>query len=131
MDNRVRILESPAILKNIKQNPQAAPEIQRLVAEIELEFFGGKKKEYVIEAPAETADLQRQDAILSLEYAIPLDDLSLEGLPVESEARQAELSKRLSSLTVSEKIRYAMFGTREIRTIMVRDTNREVAQERA
>jgi hypothetical protein len=128
LDNRVRILEFPAILKNIKKNPQATPEIQRLVAEIEIEFFGSKKKEYVIDGPAETADPQKEDSILPLEYAIPLDDLSLEGLPVESEARQAELSQRLSSLTVRERIRYAMFGTREIRTIMVRDANREVAR---
>ncbi len=128
LDNRVRILEFPSILKNIKNNPQATPEIRRLVTEIELEFFGGKKTEYAIEEPVQTTDPQSQDSILLLESAIPLEDLSLEGLPVEGEARQAELNKRLSSLSVREKIHYALFGTREIRTVMVRDTNKEVAR---
>jgi hypothetical protein len=128
LDNRVRILQFPAILKNIQKNPRATPETRRVVAEIDLEFFGDKKKEYVIEAPVETAGSNDQDSILPLESAIPLDDLSLEGLPVDSEARQAELIKKISSLSVREKIRYALFGTREIRTIMVRDTNKEVAR---
>jgi hypothetical protein len=130
LDNRVRILEFPAILENIKKNPQATPEICRLVQEIEVEFFGDKKKEYAIEDVAQTgaAPAPVQDQALQMESEVPFDDLTLEGLPVDAAAREAELTKRISSLSVQEKIKRALFGNREIRAILVRDTNREVSR---
>jgi hypothetical protein len=132
LDNRVRIIEFPAILENVKKNPQATPDVCRLVQEIEVEFFGDKKKEYAIEDGAETADSPTQaplqDQALQMESEIPFDDLTLEGLPVDADAREAELAKRISSLSVQEKIKRALFGNREIRAILVRDTNREVAR---
>jgi hypothetical protein len=129
LDNRTRILEFPKILENINNNPEATPEIRRLVLEIQSEFFGGKKKEYALEETAELPDSQDPlEQILEVESEIPLEDLSLEGLPVDSEARQTELLKRISCLSVRQKVQYAMFGTREIRAIMVRDTNKEVAR---
>jgi hypothetical protein len=49
-------------------------------------------------------------------------------LPIDAEARESEIIKRLANLPMREKIRYALFGNREIRSILVRDTNREVAR---
>jgi hypothetical protein len=125
LDNRVRILEFPAILENAKNNPSATPEIRRLAQEIEIEFFSSKKKGYALEEPAETSDTVKQ---LLRESPVPLADLSLEGLPVEGDARQVEIHKRISSLTVRDKIKYALFGNREIRAVLVRDANKEVAR---
>lgn len=125
LDNRVRILEFPAILKHIKINPYATPEIRRLVQEIEVEFFSSKKKDYAVEAPAETSDTAEQ---ILMESSVPLEDLSLEGLPMDGDEREAEINKRISCLSVREKIKYALFGNREIRALLVRDTNREVAR---
>jgi hypothetical protein len=126
LDNRVRILEFPEILTNIKRNPCITPGILRLVQEIETEFFGGKKREYAVQEPDKTAT-----SVLStteLEFDAPPEELTLEGLPVDPEARQAELITRLSSLSVPEKLRYALFGNREIRTMLIRDSNKEVAR---
>jgi hypothetical protein len=130
LDNRVRILEFPAILENAKKNPHATPEVCRLIQEIEFEFFGDKKKEYAIEDAAGAAHSEEpiQDQTLHVESEIPFEDLILEGLPVDEDARQAELIKRISSLSVQEKIKHALFGNREIRAVMVRDTNKEVAR---
>jgi hypothetical protein len=125
LDNRVRILEFPSILEKVKKNPYATSEIRRLVQEIEVEFFSSKKKDYGVEEPVATSDTVEQ---ILLESTAPLEDLSLEGLPVDSEARQDEINKRVSCLSVREKIKYALFGTREIRAILVRDTNKEVAR---
>ena len=126
LDNRVRILARPAIIENVRKNPQASPGILRLIQELEVEFFGDKKREYAVgqaavqtHAPEETPDLESD---------LPLEDFSLEGLPVDAEARKAEVDRRISCLPVREKIKHAMFGTREIRTLLVRDTNREVAR---
>ena len=98
----------------------------RLVREIEVEFLEGKKKEYAVgEAPEADAV---QPSALDLQLELPAEDLSLEGLPEETEARQAEIVKRISSLPMHEKIRYALFGTREIRSMLIRDSNKEVAR---
>jgi hypothetical protein len=126
LDNRNRIIQAPQIIDNIRQNPSATSQIQRLAQEIEIEFLGGKKKEYTVEEPTESAPSQILP--LELEFEAPLEDLSLEGLPLDSEAREAAILKHLSSMPVRQKIRYALFGNREIRAMLIRDTNREVAR---
>jgi len=127
LDNRVRILNCPAIIENVRNNPHANPEILRLILELEIEFFGSKKKEYAVGQ----ADLQAPstDKAPDLDAGLlPLEDFSLEGLPVDPEARKTEMDRRISCLSVRQKIRQAMFGTREARTFLVRDTNKEVAK---
>ncbi len=126
LDNRVRILNCPDILEGIKTNPHAASGIHRLVQEIEIEFLGGKKKEYTVETPGEMEPLPQSSP--EIEFEIPPEDLTLEGLPVDGEARESEIIKRLASLPVRDKIRYALFGNREIRSMLVRDTNKEIAR---
>jgi hypothetical protein len=126
LDNRTRIIDSPIILENIRRNPSTTPEIQRLVSEIEIEFLGGKRKEYNVGELMENAAVEAP--AVDLESEIPPEDLSLEGLPQEGEDRQAVITNRLGALSVREKIRYALFGNREIRAVLVRDTNKEVAR---
>jgi hypothetical protein len=129
LDNRVRILEFPGILNSIKRNPHITPEIQRLIQEIEVEFFRNKKREYEIEEGEELPEATpAKNKFADLEIGVPLEELTLEGLPVESESRQSVLSERLSRLTLREKIRYALFGNREIRALLIRDSNKEVAR---
>jgi hypothetical protein len=126
LDNRVRIIDFPPILDGIRKNPAATPEVLRLAQEIEVEFLGGKKKEYAVESAEESESLEEPS--FELEFDVPPEDLTLEGLPLDNEARESEIIKRIASLPAREKIRYALFGNREIRTILVRDTNREVAR---
>jgi hypothetical protein len=125
--NRVRLLEHPGILQSVKLNPCATPQVQRLVQEVEQEFFAGKKQEYSVES-GETAAQAGSVDLSSLEAELPLEDLSLEGLPLDPEEREGVLSQRVSKMTVRQKIRHAMMGTREVRSILVRDTNKEVAR---
>jgi hypothetical protein len=126
LDNRVRIIRFPDILTSIRDNPACTPEILRLVHEIEVEFLGGKKKEYAV---GEASEQEVSEAVaLDLRFEVPEGDLSLDGLPLEPESRQNEIVKRLSSMPVSEKMRYALFGNREIRSMLIRDSNREVAR---
>ncbi len=126
LDNRVRILESPGILKNISLNPFVTQDIQRHVQEIEAEFFGDKKTEFTVDRPVE--EERSASSIPDLEFEIPQEDLSLEGLPLEDQTRDAVLGKKLSTLSVREKIRYALFGNREIRALLIRDTNKEISR---
>ncbi len=127
LDNRARILEFPEILDNIKRNSDTTPEIERQIQEIETEFFGDKKKEYAIEQPEEMTPTE-DDSRELLEADIPLEDLSLEGLPVDPETRESALFTQLSKMQIREKLRYALFGNREIRMALVRDSNKQVAR---
>jgi hypothetical protein len=126
LDNRVRIIKCPEILAGIRQNSASTPEILRLVHEIEVEFLGSKKKEYAVGESSETEASEQSDLHLHLD--VPEGDMSLDGLPLDTEERQTEIVKRLSRMSMPEKLRYALFGNREIRSILVRDSNKEVAR---
>jgi hypothetical protein len=124
--NRVRLLAAPIILDNILKNPSATPQIHRFVLEINAEFFGVKKKEYSIEAPAEAEAAEVQTSLSEIE--IHPEDLSLESLPSDPEARDGVLTHKLAQMPLPQKIRLAVLGGREIRAILVRDPNRQVAR---
>jgi hypothetical protein len=124
--NRVRLLEHPGILQKAKLNPEATPQVQRLIHEIELEFFAGKKTDYSVGTPSQTADLPAEEFEIEAEPAPA--DLSLEGLPIDPAEREGALSDRLARMTVRQKIQHALLGTREARTILIRDTNKEVSR---
>jgi hypothetical protein len=74
----------------------------------------------------ETASIRSKTSEFELDF-VP-EDLTLEGLPIDEEERQAAIFQRLSSMPVREKIRHALFGNREIRAVLVRDTNKQVAR---
>jgi hypothetical protein len=127
LDNRARLLESPSVLESLRRNPSATPQILRQVREIEQEFFSGKRQEYSVgetgaaepveaEVPGEAAD----------EAQLP-EDLALEGLPVDPDAREIALNERLAKLTPRQKIQVALMGTREARAVLIRDPNRQIS----
>ncbi len=124
--NRVRLLEHPAILVGVKSNPALTTRIQVLVQEIETEFFGSKKTEYAVDATA--ADTAPAAEIFPVEEEMPAGDLSLEGLPLDPEEREAALFQRIAQMSVPQRMQLALRGTREARAILVRDSNRDVAR---
>ena len=136
LDNRTRILEFPAILESIRSNPAATARILGLVDEIEIGFTEEKRKEYSIKTAVEAEEeTQVIDDVLDFEAEIamlissppPDIDLSLDVL-LFKEADEGNITSRLSTMPVREKLKYAVFGTREHRAILIRDTNREVAR---
>jgi hypothetical protein len=128
LDNRMRLLDAPAILNNIKSNPSATPNVLRLVQEIESDFFSLEKKsdyrlqETPSEAPEETAGTSY------LQAETPIEDLSLEGLPADPDEREAAVAVRISMMSVRQKIMHALFGNREARSLLIRDSNKQVAR---
>ncbi len=127
LDNRVRLLESPAILEGVKQNPCATPGILRQVREIEQEFFSGKRQEYSVGVTGTAQPVETEAPLEAVEEAQVPEDLSLEGLPVDPDAREAALNERIAGLTPRQKIQLALMGTREARAVLIRDPNRMIS----
>ena len=146
LDNRRRILECPGILDGVRQNPRAGTETLRVLREIETDFMGTRRADYAVapsppipsapaapgaaahEGAARAADAPDPKPSAEPEPEIPPQDLSLEGLPPDEEDRRRAIGTRLSAMPVREKIRYALFGTREVRAMLIADTNKEVAR---
>ncbi len=125
--NRVRLIQSPEILSGIKNNPAITTQIQVLVQEIENEYFTSKQTDYAVGAKEEEAAAPAEEAV-ELQEEVPPDDLILEGLPLDPQEREAALQKRIAQMSVAQKLRLALVGPREARTILIRDANREVAR---
>jgi hypothetical protein len=124
LDNKVRIIENAGILANLKRNPALTAQAARLVHEIESEFFTDKNTAYGVEAPVAESSAA-QDSVAES----PLPDLtSLEGLPVDPEEREGAILEKLSKMSVPQRLQQAMFGNREVRAILIRDHNREIAK---
>ncbi|HYK92005.1 MAG TPA: HEAT repeat domain-containing protein, partial [Acidobacteriota bacterium] len=111
--NRVRLLECPAIIESARLNPSISGEGRRLIQEIEQEFFGSKKKEYTVGDEAETSEAApAAESFVSFEVEAVPEDLALEGLPLDPEERESAILDKLSKMTVPEKIKHALVGTR-------------------
>ncbi len=63
------------------------------------------------------------------DYEEPISDADESGLGIEGDEQHKQQSsqERLSTMTVPEKLKCAMKGTREMRSILIRDPNRLVA----
>ena len=125
LDNRVRLLQFPEILDRAKRNPNIASGVQRLIQEIDAEFFSGKKGHYQFETPAEKPPVEAE--YLDEELELPPEDLSLEGLPLDPEAREEAILQRIAKMNPRQKIKLALLGTREERGILIRDSNKQIA----
>ncbi len=124
--NRARLTQYPEILQGIRINPAISPSILGMIREIEAELFGEKKRDYAVEAAA--GDASAAEPGWELELEIAPEDLSLEGLPLDPQEREAAILNRLAGMTVPQKKRLAVMGSREIRAVLIRDSNREVAR---
>jgi hypothetical protein len=127
LDNRARLLESPSVLESLRRNPSATPQILRQVREIEQEFFSGKRQEYSVGATGAAEPVEAEVPGEAADEAQLPEDLALEGLPVDPDAREIALNERLAKLTPRQKIQVALMGTREARAVLIRDPNRQIS----
>ncbi len=124
--NRMRLLDFPEILQEIKNNPAATARILGQVQEIETEFFGTKQRSYTTVTTEEASPVSEE--ILELEGELTPEELALEGLPVDPQEREAALLRRISTMTVRQKMQLALMGSREARVILAKDTNKEITR---
>jgi len=126
LDNRVLIAHNPAILEKIGQNPAVTSEMLDLIERIKTDTTEDCKQET---APASAAVIHSSplETCNSKSSRLSENLIKEESAPA-SEADQQTATKQISTLPYKEKLRLALFGTREVRMLLVRDTNHEIAQ---
>ncbi|HSB36452.1 MAG TPA: hypothetical protein VLH41_06210 [Thermoanaerobaculia bacterium] len=116
--NQVRLLEAPAIVERLFENPHLSADIRRRADEFLEEFFLKKEREAgTLDAgPEESETAPAPAGLTPAEEAAAADD----------EAHKS-LFARLATMTITEKIRLAWRGSKEERLFLIRDPNRLVA----
>jgi len=132
--NQLRLLRHEEMIRQLCQNPHAPPALVESVCE-----FAVRSGVFFEELPAMQAAKQR----IFGKTAPPTEDESNpptvaqlvsefkniedeKAAPLE-EGKRLTLSQKISRMSVAEKIKLAMRGNKEIRTLLLRDSNRLVA----
>ncbi len=127
--NQARLLDAPEIVESLFENPDLSTDIRRRADEFLEEFFLKKERERgepVLEAEElEEAPGQAPGPSAAGAAASPASG-SAAPAPGEDEVSK-DLVVRLTSLTVSQRVRVAFRGNREERLFLVRDPNRLVS----
>jgi len=139
--NQVRLLRMPALIDALLENPDLAADGRRRLLEMREEFFdkGDRRREQERLRLEEEERRARQEAA-----GIVFDESEQEGAGTAGEAAEsggsAELSdeeansaalaavfRRISMMTVKEKLGLAQRGTKEERRILIGDVNKIVS----
>ncbi len=138
-NNQERLLRCPKIGESLRKNPQASQSvIDRMVSFLRLNgiILEGVSEELTREEIQQImaeddqlliAAIYNEDEDDSLEnLSISLlqeeddEDLTKEGVSLDDR----QILKKLSELTVAEKIKLAIKGNREVRTVLIKDPNK-------
>ena len=154
INNQVRLLRSPGILEALERNQFLTVDQKRRIEEFKTEFIfkaqvsrhGVEELEEIATMPLEdilaripTLDAEAQKMILEADAA-PQEDVSehqvqeeLQKIFSPEELREIPEEiyttyQRILNMKPGEKLRAALFGTKEERAILIRDTSKTVSQ---
>lgn len=122
--NQARLLAAPEIVESLFENPDLSTDIRRRADEFLEEFFLKKERDREEEF-AEAVEVEEPGS----PAPAPVAAVTAGGAapaPADEEVSR-DVVVRLTSLTVSQRIRVAFRGTREERLFLVRDPNRLVS----
>jgi hypothetical protein len=125
--NQSRLLAAPEIVENLFENPELSTDIRRRADEFLEEFFLKREREEDASLP-EAEEAEEPAAAEPAAAAAEAGKAPTQaGAPEEDEGASKDVVNRLAALSVAQRIRVAMRGTREERLYLVRDTNRLVS----
>ena len=148
LNNHVRLLRDSEILLAVESNPELTADQRRRIEEFKTEFIYKKQKDSQEIPLASLEDLLAQIPDLDLEAQkwIQEIDMKLEEAPPSDEQVQQVLSnmfpgdeinqlpaeivsvyQRILKMKHQEKVRVALLGTKDERSILVRDASRQIA----
>jgi len=138
--NQVRLLRQPALIQALLDNPDLTADGRRRLNELEEEFFEKearrreqerlRREEELRRAEQEAKGIVFEDAAEAEPGAGGEDGLPIgaaEDLDEISKANLAQTYRRISVMTVKEKVELAQKGTKEERRILIGDVNKLVS----
>lgn len=131
--NQARLLEQPALIEALLENPSLTSDGRRLLAELREEFFEKEARRF-------EADLRRRGTEAPAEEEIEAEALDEEDEETEEgeeteeappeEAKESlfigAIYRRIGAMTVHQKIDLAYKGSKDERRILMGDTNKLV-----
>jgi hypothetical protein len=136
--NQVRLLRRPALIEALLENPGLTADGRRRLNELREEFFEKqarrREQERIRREEDERRARREAEGIVFEEAAEAAAPIDTEAGPAEAgsveeitEAGLAAVYKRISMMTVKEKVELAQKGTKEERRILIADANRIVS----
>lgn len=138
--NQVRLLRQPDLIRALLDNPELTADGRRRLKELEEEFFEKEARRKEQERQRRDEEQRRADqeakgivfedaaeaeAIPGGELGLPVGE-ALEGDELQK-ANLAQTYRRISVMTVKEKVELAQKGTKEERRILIGDVNKLVS----
>lgn len=143
-ENQLRMLREPDIIRGITENPQASSATIDRVVDFavrsglnltDVEIFKEARRRIlgIEEAEREPEKEETAEGLLELHA----EDLAVEKeeeeeaeekVSEEDEGKRETLTQKIMRMTVSEKIKMAYRGNKEVRTILMRDANKLVQE---
>ncbi|MEX1244916.1 MAG: hypothetical protein WEB59_05965 [Thermoanaerobaculia bacterium] len=137
--NQVRLIRQPALIDALLANPFLTPDGRRRIRELQEEFFekearrreqervrreeeehrARQEAEGVVFEEAAEAATDSADPLAALGEEVPEEEFNRDNL--------AQIFRRISVMTVKEKVEVAQKGTREERRILIADVNKIVS----
>lgn len=142
--NQLRLLRHEEIIRQLCQNPNATPALIDSTCEfavrngITLEelpamqeaawrVFGKSAVASAPKEPLHALDKAADAPVTMVQLVDEFKSITDEKAAPLEEGKRLTLSQKVSRMSVSEKIKLAMRGNKEVRTLLLRDTNRLVA----
>jgi hypothetical protein len=137
--NQVRLIENPAIIDALRRNANLTPRNLKTLDEIEEHFLSDREAGETVEGAVSVESLM-DEAGTGEEAAVDDADMT-QLLPTEASPAQLEeihelaegdeekltLYQKIATLPVSEKIKLALLGRREERSLLIKDANKMVS----
>ncbi len=130
ISTQVKLIAFPELIEGAKRNKELTPFLSAKLREIEEEFFIKAEKEEKIEEklasapePESLVEDELNPEILPSDFVEILEPEEKTAVPKEKYATWYRISKMI----VSEKIKLAILGDRNERSILIRDPNKIVA----
>lgn len=131
LDNQIKLIAYPEILDEIEKNPEASNFIKGRVQEIRAYYLESHE---VTEIPKE-AVLEDVKELLNLEPEEKSGEEPVEGEEDEGELLSLEMVEKkaltalqeINALSISERIKLALTGTKTQRMILIKDSNKMVS----
>jgi hypothetical protein len=130
--NQTRLLRFPLLIDALLENPELTADSRRLIGELREEFFEKERRRKEARAAQETP---AEPGAQAEEPEAEQEDLPASGFSEQRREIEDTGSKtlgatfrRLTYMTVSEKIQRALKGDREERRILIADANKMVAE---